>query len=113
MREKSSYFPAVLLAESLVPGGHPGVADARRDGVIDVPLGVVERMQNDLRHRRVEGMLQRAGLVVEGAVADGAIHGVDLHAVDKIVVGGWKGIVDPRGMTVHGGVESTHGDAHF
>src|ERR1019366_3452440 len=58
-------------------------------------------------------MLERTAFVVERPVTGGAVHGVNLHAVNQIVVGGGQRIGYTWGMTVHGSVESVHGNAHL
>src|ERR1039457_6953798 len=60
VREEPSNLPAILLAQGAIPRGHARVADTASNGVVEVPLRVVERVENDLGHGRVEGMLERS-----------------------------------------------------
>ena len=74
--------------ESLVPSGHAGVTHPCANGVEDVPLGIVGRIGDQVRRRRIEGIAERGGLAIEASVAQGAIHGVELHTVDQVLIGG-------------------------
>src|SRR5450432_549919 len=85
-RQEGGNFPHVLLTQSLVPGGHAGIANAGANGVVDMPLGIIQRIADELWGRRVKRALERIGLVVEPSVTKGAVHGVDFHSVDQIVV---------------------------
>src|SRR5579871_2303721 len=102
VREECGDLPHVLVGQGFVPGGHSGVANAGANRVIDVPLGIVGRIGDEVRRRRIEGSRERRGLAVEGSVAKSAIHGVELHAVFEIGIGRRERIADARGMTVHG-----------
>src|SRR3954471_3799289 len=81
-RQKRGQFPHVLLAEGMAPCRHSGVTNTSSDGVINMPLGIIERIENDLRRRRVHGVLEQAGLVIQSSVAHRAIHGVKLYSID-------------------------------
>src|SRR6185369_1365351 len=109
-RQEGRDFPHVRFTQSLVPGGHPGVADAGAHGVVNVPLGIVHGLDDQLRSWRVAGPPEVAGFVVEVAVTSGAVHGVDFHSVDQILVRGWDGTGHTRGVTLHGGIQSGHGE---
>src|SRR6266480_2247022 len=87
-RQKRRHLPDVLVAEGFVPSGHSGVADASTNGVIKVPLGIIEWFEDNLRRRRIHGMFQQTGFVIQRSMANGAIHAVDLHALDQTLVGG-------------------------
>src|SRR5580692_5397568 len=67
-REKCRHLPDVLIADRLTPGRHAGVTNSGADSVIDMPFGIIERVENELRHRRVKRLLERAGFVVERAM---------------------------------------------
>src|SRR6185369_9847994 len=112
-REEGSDFPHVLVAQGLVPCGHTGVADTGADGVVDMPLGIIQGMNNQLGRRRVEGTIERTGFVVEASVTQGAVHGVDFHSIDQVFVSRGHGIGQARGMALHGGIHGGHGDAAF
>src|ERR1041385_1203172 len=64
MREEACNLPDILLAERFVPCRHSGVTHARTDRVEEVPFGVVERIENNLRGWRIHGVLEQAWLVV-------------------------------------------------
>src|SRR5579871_4852070 len=42
-----------------------------------------------------------------------AIHGVELHSVDEILIVRHQRIADARSMTIHGGVDGSHGQMAF
>ena len=88
---KRGDLPHVLIGESFVPGGHACVTDAGADGVEDVPLGIVGRIGDEIRRRRIERVGESGGLAVESSVAESAVHGVELHAIFKILIGGRQG----------------------
>src|ERR1700751_38361 len=104
VREKHGDVPHILGRKSFVPGGHAGVTDAGANGVEDVPLGIVGRIRNKVRRRRVERGREGRGLSVETSMTERAIHGVELHAVFAVLVGGSERVADTGSMTVHGGV---------
>jgi hypothetical protein len=81
-RQKCSQFPHVLIVEGMAPRRHSGVTNPRSDGVVNMPLGIVERIENELRRRRVHGVLEQAGLVIQSSVAHRAIHGVKLYSIN-------------------------------
>src|SRR5438270_205711 len=108
--QKGSHLPHILLTQSLAPGGHPGVADSGANGVEDVPLGIIQRLKNQLRRRRIETVLQRAAFFVKRSVTQGAAHGVDLHAIDQVYVGSGHGVIYARRMPLHGGIHCTTGE---
>src|ERR1700728_2048710 len=76
VRQKARDLPYILLAERFVPGGHPGVTDAGTDGVKDMPLGIVRRIGDEIRSRRVKRVTQRGGFAIQSTVAESAVHGV-------------------------------------
>ncbi len=112
-REERCDLPHVLLAERFIPCGHAAVADAGSDSVKNVPLGIIERLEDKLRRGRILGMGQQARLVVEPAVTPRAVHRIQLHAVDNVVVGRGHWVVYPRRMALHGSIQRTHGDPLF
>ena len=75
-----------------------------------MPLRILGRIRDEIGSGRVEGGCQRRGLTIESAVAKSAVHGVDLHAVDKILISGGHGICHASRMTLHRGVEGCIGD---
>src|SRR6185437_3662433 len=111
--QESSDLPDLVIGERFSPGRHSGVAYAGGDCVMHMPFRVVERINYQLRDRRIKRLRQRAGFVVEAAMAPGAIHGVDLHAFDEIVICRRHGIADVRGVAVHGCVHGMHGNVAF
>ncbi len=54
-RKKCRHLPHVLLAERFIPCGHAAVADAGSDSVKNVPLGIIERLEDKLRRGRILG----------------------------------------------------------
>src|SRR5579862_8918277 len=66
-RQEGSHLPHIRFTQSLVPCGHSGIADAGANGVEDMPLGIIDGVDDQLRSRRVEGCPERAGLLVEVA----------------------------------------------
>src|SRR5205085_5642126 len=111
--EEGCEFPHAFVVQDFAPRRHTGVADSGSDSVEDVPLGIIKRLKDDLRRRRVKRILKRAGLLVESAVTEGAVHGVNLHAVDQIRVSSRNWIIDARSVTLHGGVQRAGSDAGF
>jgi hypothetical protein len=81
-RQKRGQFPHVLITECMAPCRHPGVTNTSSDGVVNMPLGIIERIENELRRRRVHRVLEQAGLVIQSSVAHRAIHGVKLYSID-------------------------------
>ena len=63
-RQKRGQLPHVLITEGMAPCRHSGVTNTGSDGVVNMPLGIVERIENELRRRRVHGVLEQAGLVI-------------------------------------------------
>lgn len=108
--EEHGELPDVLVGEGFVPGGHAGVADARADGVIDVPLGVVGRIGDEIRRRRIKRCGEIGRLVVEASMAEGAVHGVELHAVNEVGVGGCERVGKAGSVAFGRGVDGTHGN---
>src|SRR5206468_2670841 len=97
-REERGNFPHFLFGKGFAPGGHAGVADAGAKGIVNVPLGIIHWMQDQLRNRRVKGFLERAWLVIETSMTPGTIHGVDFHSFNQVLVGGWNGAGIARGV---------------
>ena len=113
MREEHCDLPHVGRGESLVPSGHAGVTDASANGVEDVPLGIVRWIGDQIRRRRIKGVGERGGLALEASMAQGAIHSVELHTVDQVLIVGHEGIGYAWGVTVHGGIDGSHGKVTF
>ena len=109
--EQRGDLPHVLFAESFVPGGHAGVADAGADGVEDVPLGIVGRIGDESSAAADRTNWRADGLAVE------ACHGrersswcrASCRRSDSHRWAEWVG--DARSMTFHGSVDGAHGDA--
>src|ERR1700680_3261648 len=76
-----------------------------------MPLRIVGRIRDEIWSGRVESCCLRRGLTIESAVAKSAVHGVDLHAVDKILIRGGHGICHASSMTLHRCVEGCIGYA--
>src|SRR5437870_13019683 len=85
-RKKCRHLPHVLLAERFIPCGHAAVADAGSDSVKNVPLGIIERLEDKLRTGRRLGMCQQARLVVERAVTARAGPRIHHQAVYTVVL---------------------------
>src|SRR5438094_9396496 len=83
-RKKCRHLPHVLLAERFIPCGHAAVADAGSDSVKNVPLGIIERLEDKLRRGRILGMGQQARLVVEPAVPPRAVTRIQRDAVSNV-----------------------------
>src|SRR2546422_9923382 len=81
-RQEGGYFPNVLFAESLAPGGHAGVAHTSTDCIVNVPLGIIEGTEDELRHRRVKRLGDDARFSIQCAMAESTVHGVHLHAIN-------------------------------
>src|SRR4029450_2083155 len=82
------YFPDVFVAEILVPRRHSGVANSVSNYVVVVPVGIVRGMHHQLGYGRAKGASESCGLFIKTSVATGAIHRIDLHSVDKVLIGG-------------------------
>ena len=113
MGNQGRHFPHVLFAEGFAPGGHSRVAHTGSNGVVKVPLRIVERFHNDLWRRRVHRMFEQAGFVIQTSVTDSAIHVVDLHAIYQVLIARGKRVVDPGRMPIHGRIQSIASDASF
>src|ERR1039458_4998252 len=111
--EERRDLPHVSLGERLVPGGHAGIADAGANHVEDVPFRIIRWMKDEAWRRGIERFLKGRGLAADTAMAKRAIHGVDLQALDQILVRGGYGIVQAGSMTFHRIVERAHGDVDF
>src|ERR1700694_1255397 len=74
-----------------------------------MPRRSAGRIRDEIWSGRVESGCKRRGLTIESAVANSAVHGVDLHAVDKILISGGYRICHASRMTLHRGVEGRVG----
>src|ERR1035441_839586 len=72
-RQKCRDLPDVGFGERLVPCGHSRVADAVVNHVKDVPFGIVVRLENQVRWRRIERLFECGGLAVDAAMAESPI----------------------------------------
>src|SRR4029077_672818 len=108
VRYEHGDFPDVLGAESLVPGGHAGVADAVANRIVVEPFRIIGRILNQLRWRRIERTGQGRRLLVERAVAARAVHRVDLHSIDQVFGRGQDGAVDASRMMIGGRIDCAH-----
>src|SRR5258706_1151567 len=111
--EEGRDLPDFLVGDRSFPGRHAGVTDAVADGVGDVPLGVVRRVENELGDRRIKARAKRVGVSVQTAVAAGAVHGIELHAIDEVGVRSRDGAVIVRSAALHGGVHDFGGQPGF
>src|SRR5437899_11895293 len=100
MLYEDGYLPDVLVAESLGPGRHAGVADAVANRIVVEPFRIIGRILNQLRGWRIERTGQRRRLPVERAVAARAVHRVDLHSIDQVFGGGQDRAVDASRMVI-------------
>src|SRR5689334_2071275 len=92
--EEHGYFPHVIAAECLVPGGHARVADASADGIEDVPIGVVRRIGNEIRWWWIKGRCERRRFAIKSSVAESAVHGIELHAILQVLIGRHEWVAD-------------------
>src|SRR5579872_4179123 len=107
--EEHAGLPDVLVVGHLAPGGHAGPAHAVFDGVKDVPLVVVQGLQDELRRGRIQGPSHVTRLFGHGAMAEGAIHGVELHAINQVGVGGGNGTLHMGSVLLHGSINGVRG----
>src|ERR1700756_1796594 len=61
MREEHGDLPHVGGCEGFVPSGHAGVTDAGANSVENVPFGIVGRIGDEIRRRRVKRRRERGG----------------------------------------------------
>src|SRR5947207_15065096 len=73
-RKKCRHLPHVLLAERFIPCGHAAVADPGSDSEKNVPLGIIEPLEDKLRRARLLGTGQHAGRVAEPAAPPRAVQ---------------------------------------
>src|SRR5438445_5164178 len=90
-RKKCRHLPHVLLAERFIPCGHAAVADAGSDSVKNVPLGIIERLEDKLRRGGLRERARRPGLVVEPAWPPGPVILYQFLPAVKVAVGGGNG----------------------
>src|SRR5580692_10001488 len=63
-REEARDLPHVWLAERVAPGGHARIANTVANNIVGMPLRIINWIENELRHRRIKRMFQRARLIV-------------------------------------------------
>src|SRR5947208_4293323 len=66
-RQKRGQFPHVLITEGMAPCRHSGVTNPSSDGVVNMPLGIIESIENELRRRRVHRVLEQTGPVIKSS----------------------------------------------
>src|SRR5205807_8686356 len=66
--------------------------------------------RNQVGWRRIQGVSKGGRLAVEASVTERAVHGVELDAVDEVLVVGHEGVGDARGVALHGGIDGSDGE---
>ena len=103
MRERNAVTFHMSASESVLSqAGIPAVANAVVNHVVDVPFGIVIRIENEIR-RLEDRTNARAGTGWRSIPPwqSGAIHGVDLHAIDEILVREENRIIHARSVALH------------
>src|SRR5882762_4586600 len=102
--EEGRNLPDLLVGDRSFPGGHAGVADTVANGIGNMPLRIIERLENELRYWRIKARPKGAGFSIQPTVASGTIHCVELHTVDEIGIGRGNRVVVVRCSALHGSV---------
>ena len=63
--KKSCHLPHLIRGQDILPCRHGGVSNAGADDIKNLPLGIIHRLEHNLRRWRVKPVFERARLILQ------------------------------------------------